>query len=93
MRWLYVNGCFPICYVLHAQNSRKNKRFVCRTVFREFWGLLNANIRQVYNWHLNTMELCRKELGLNNEELSRAIDEDEDTFKKFMKEVNDVNDV
>lgn len=31
-----------------------------------------------------------KELGLNYEELSRMVAEDEDTFKSFMKDVNNV---
>ncbi len=31
-----------------------------------------------------------KELGLNYEELSRAVAEDEDTLKSFLKDVNDV---
>lgn len=31
-----------------------------------------------------------KELGLNYEELSRMVVEDEDTFKSFMKDVNNV---
>lgn len=31
-----------------------------------------------------------KELGLNYEELSRMVAEDEDTFKSFMKDINNV---